>query len=1031
MEKPEKFKRLWDLFDLNEKRVFTAFLYFEHPVSVDSLSQLTGAPATLVLNLMEKLKRRGWVIECKEAGRGLFTLKQPSCLKELRDSIPQKDVDDVIEKLTAYYKKVDIPSERKILTLADLFKKIPPAFEGLKIIKEAADLLFKSHDKLSSVPYYDYILEHFNKCYPKCAEEASLFVDSAIAKTYVLMHRMQPQDQINLLQKAKELAEVYKFPNKLALIFLKLGRAFQDIGWYNEASAHIERFLDLAGSLEENEEIKLASHCLSEYYVWKGKFKEAIACYEKLLNEIEEFEEDENALMATQLIGFSLVLCGRVSRGLGMIEAVKEKAKRLNYTQVVNYCHQAEVISYFSLNRIEDARKSLKNLLNIPKEDLGDILYWGVLIHKAYLEALYENYNEAQLLLKKAFQFRTEKRRVLTFYPWLFETMYILERTGYRIPDVSLEALIDEALSYDDLFVKGIALRYRGMRHLEAANEKALGYFLSSERYLRYSGAQIELSRTWIAIGRYFMKKGEIKKAKGYLKRAWEVLSSIDPRLFPEDLVGWVSNDQRVEVTLNRIIKLNEAIRTVREPLSFLEKALNVAMDISLAMRGAVLSEEEGEVKVLVSRNMDPSSFDKDKASINFLDLIRNEYELVLSPRNDLKEPVICMPIKLDGQRSGCLYLEGKIDQEEFSTDTIAFIRTLCAFISLAVTNLYLQEVYTNNLQNLALNEYTSSNDEQKEELAIIGESQAIKTIIEQIKQVALTDATVLILGETGVGKELVARTIHNLSDRKNGPFIAVNLAAIPQELIASELFGHEKGAFTGAYERQRGLLELADGGTIFFDEIGDLPLSIQVKLLRVLEEGTFTRLGGAKPIKSNFRIIAATNKDLWEEVKKGTFRQDLYYRLNVFPIYIPPLRERKEDIIPLANHFLKKFCEKYGKRIKNIPQTELKKLLDYHWPGNVRELKHTIERAVILSNGYNVKFTLGEERPYRGEEPSSPLKALADVEKEHIEKVLQLTGWRISGPKGAASILRVKPSTLRFKMKKLGIKRPSPESLA
>lgn len=1031
METSEKFKRVWNLFDSNEKRVFTAFLYFEHPVSLDSLSQLTNTPATLVLNLMEKLRRRGWVIECKGIGRGCFTLKHPSCLKELRNSISLESVVDIIEKLIEHYKKAEIPYERKILTLADLFKKIPPTFEGLKIIKEAADLLFKSYDKLSSVPYYDYILEHFSKCDPKCEEEAFLFVDSAIAKTYILMHRMQPQDQINLLQKAKELAEAYRFPNKLALIFLRLGRAFQDIRRYHEASVYIERFLDLAGSLEENEEIKLASHCLSEYYVWKGNFKEAIACYEKLLNEIEEFEEDENALMATQLIGFSLVLCGRISRGLGMIEAVKEKAKRLNYTQVVNYCHQAEVIAYFSLNRIEDARKSLENLLNAPKEDLGDILYWGALIHKAYLETLHENYNGAQILLKKAFQFKTEKQRVLTFYPWLFETLYILEKRGYNISEITLESLVEQALSYDDLFVKGIALRYRGMKCLETADEKALGYFLSSERYLRYSGAQIELSRTWIALGRYFMKKGEIKKAKGYLKKAWEILSSIDPRLFPEDLIGWVSNDQRVEVTLNRIIKLNEALRASREIPSFLEKALNVAMDISLAMRGAVLSEEEGELKIIVSRNIDPSSFDKYKASINFLELIRNEYELVLSPHDDFKEPVICMPIKLDAQRNGCLYLEGKIDQDEFSADTVAFIRILCAFISLAVMNLYLQEISINNLSNLAFNEIASNNDEQKEELAIIGESQAIRTILEQIKQVALTDATVLILGETGVGKELVARTIHNLSDRRNGPFIAVNLAAIPQELIASELFGHEKGAFTGAYERQRGLLELADGGTIFFDEIGDLPLSIQVKLLRVLEEGTFTRLGGAKPIKSNFRIIAATNKNLWEEVKKGTFRQDLYYRLNVFPIYIPPLRERKEDIIPLANHFLKKFCEKYGKRIKNIPQTEMKKLLEYHWPGNVRELKHTIERAVILSNGYNVKFTLGEERVYKGEESASPLKALADVEKEHIEKVLQLTGWRISGPKGAASILKVKPSTLRFKMKKLGIKRPSPEGLA
>jgi formate hydrogenlyase transcriptional activator len=309
----------------------------------------------------------------------------------------------------------------------------------------------------------------------------------------------------------------------------------------------------------------------------------------------------------------------------------------------------------------------------------------------------------------------------------------------------------------------------------------------------------------------------------------------------------------------------------------------------------------------------------------------------------------------------------------------------------------------------------------------IIGQSEAIRKMTEEVRQVAVTGSSVLILGETGVGKEVVAKAIHGLSDRKAGPFIPVNLAATPQDLVASELFGHEKGAFTGARERQKGRFELADGGTIFLDEIGDLSLSVQVNLLRVLQEGTFERLGGSKPIKSNFRVISATNKDLRMEVGKGSFRQDLYFRLNVFPIHIPPLRERKDDIPLLAHFFVYKYGKTLGKMIKRIPPDELKKLLHYHWPGNVRELEHVIERALVLSDGHSISFTgfeYGSSDRVSIDDATKRLGTLAELEREHIEKVLKSTNWKVSGPHGAAAILGLKSSTLVFRMKKLGIKR-------
>ncbi|MFZ0135248.1 MAG: sigma 54-interacting transcriptional regulator [Desulfobacterales bacterium] len=307
----------------------------------------------------------------------------------------------------------------------------------------------------------------------------------------------------------------------------------------------------------------------------------------------------------------------------------------------------------------------------------------------------------------------------------------------------------------------------------------------------------------------------------------------------------------------------------------------------------------------------------------------------------------------------------------------------------------------------------------------IVGESKVLKAVTMAAKQVATTDATVLLLGETGTGKGMIAYAIHQLSARQNRPLVTVNCSALPQNLIESELFGREKGAFTGAHARQAGRFEVADGGTIFLDEIGEMPLELQSKLLRVLQEGEFERLGSAQTIKVDVRVIAATSRDLRQEVRARRFREDLYYRLNVFPIPIPPLRQRTEDIPLLAQYFTNKYARKMDKLIEGIPKATLKAFIRYNWPGNVRELEHVIERGVILTPGTMLKMTDQLIPLQTGDSNDNPLKDLAAAEREHILRVLRETGWRINGPSGAAAILKLHPSTLRFRIKKLGIRRP------
>ncbi len=392
--------------------------------------------------------------------------------------------------------------------------------------------------------------------------------------------------------------------------------------------------------------------------------------------------------------------------------------------------------------------------------------------------------------------------------------------------------------------------------------------------------------------------------------------------------------------------------------------------------------------------------------------------------RNKSKS-ILCTPVLNQSRLVGVVYLENDLTTGAFTPDRIQVLQMLSAQAAIAISNARLFAEVSHlrdrlQAENVYLHEEIKTQQGFED---LVGRSPALTAVLRKVEQVAPTDTSVLILGETGTGKELIARGIHRLSRRRERPLVTVNCGAIAPGLVESELFGHEKGAFTGAVSRKIGRFELADGGTIFLDEIGDLSVDLQVKLLRVLQEGEIERVGGSRTIKVDARVIAATHHDLRSAVQSGRFRADLFYRLNVFPMATPPLRDRKEDIPLLVRHFAMQYGVKLGKRIEAIPKRTLDALMAYNWPGNIRELRNVIERALIITQG-----TTLELRDWAaGEAAASEARflSLEDVEREHILAVLQQKGWRVSGPKGAASLLGLKPTTLEARMKKLGIERP------
>jgi transcriptional regulator with GAF, ATPase, and Fis domain len=1041
---------LWRHLDKNDREIIIYLALAPPPVSIDTLSSLSGASAVTVLSLMEQLKRKGVVFEKRGMSKGVYFVRYAGLAEFIRAHTSEEQMDAVIQRVIDQYEQSSAgnDSEERTLALADLYRALTNPGKGLELMKSAAEILRRSGNKPGAASFYDGLLNCLQgeKLLPAQAE---LFLDAVIGKIQVTMHRMPVQEQIPLLTRAEKVAQEHKMWDRLAKIKLWLGRALQDAGHHRRATSYINDFLSLSQRIGDTALLKSTSHWVSEYFTWKGRFSEATRRYEEMVGDLEEFGDDEMALMSNQIIGLSYVMCGRVSRGLGMVDAVRAKAELLNLHEVVNYCDQTSIAILLELRKVPEAEFYLDRLSSISDEALGPFLAWTLCDHRAYILCSKQDYEGAFKSLKKKALLSRSMGRVHSPFTTTFETLSILESKRLVDKEVSLDALVNSTLDWDDIFTKGLAFRYRAFRDIERGlpDGQVLSDLEESERCLKTSGALIELARTRIALGKYYLAIGETRTAQQHLSRAWAFFSTIDSNLFPDDLTAVMPQEQKVKLLMERITRINESLGTIRDMSSFLERVIEATMDFTMALRASFIVRQTDGPRMVTSRNLDPSLLNTEKFK-RIREMVTGTItvgdELVLPPHGAkldtgdtaaAVDPLICMPAKLGKEVTGYLVLDGRLGNEPFPESLIPFVRMLCSQIAVGLNNIKIYEELKGERDHFE--------DEAvfyKKEMGIpaalagiIGSSDSIHSVIDQIQQVAPTDSSVLIMGETGVGKELVAKAIHGLSKRKNGPFIPVNLAALPEELVGSELFGHEKGAFTGAHGKQKGRFELADGGTLFLDEIGDLPLSVQVKLLRVLQEGIFERLGGPKPIRSDFRIVAATNMDLHAEVEKGTFRQDLFYRLNVFPIRVPPLRERKDDIPRLVRHFADRFAKALGKRTLPVSPQELGKLLEYDWPGNIRELEHFIERAIIVSDGRAITFAgLKRIRNRPGADDNAAVvdhnrqtKSLSQAEKDHILSVLDITHGRISGSKGAASILGLKESTLRFRMKKLGIARP------
>jgi formate hydrogenlyase transcriptional activator len=1027
---------------IEENRLLVVAAFFDDEFSIDWILELTHIKASLVLKCFEDFCQSG-ILKKLEIDR--YRFRNLAKKKNVQDTISPNDGVDLHRRIADLLWKERSDDPEILRLVMDQQFQFPNNLDECRRLKKIADIYQINGPSDRSLDCYKKVIHDLQSI--GGAEADILFIRTVMGYSWDQSTANNPDEVISLLKEARERARILKKD------FLEAGACFHLTAyeWLNgdfeSAHENYNQGMRLAESTDnpEMETMKTSISIIHQFH--SGRFKAVIKTFETAEPVFTKDNPQIKMPVATRFyLGLAYCYVGQVSQGRGMLEALRADSHKIGAFD--NYAGASEALgaSFMFLNDFDQAiiyltrarSEMTKNSIRVQSVVQFNLAY-------CYFkrDRIEESKNSLEEALAICFQ---HNYNWVSSNEFLFELADAMDTGVYpRISGITLEKLTKLAKRSQSVFLQGIACRFTAVKLMRTAGDgnRIVRELQQSLAFLMESGQEMEIALSQLQLGQYYRQTGNQLEAKEQVTAAARILYPINTELVPVDLRNLVDfvvvKDDRME----EILSLGQQIMSGRNSLEVVQMIFSTTNRIVGAERAAIFLKKgdsnSSVVELWAAKNLTPEQVDLLEFSTSMAAVQESlrtgkvqsstegtgEFETEIGT-HPIKS-YICVPLVARGESIGSLYHDNRVVGSTFEKQDLKVITYFASFAAIALDN---ARAYEEIQQlNRRLTEEKQFYEIQHLKSLHFGDfiiaSHEMKSVLSLVEKVAGTKSTVLITGETGVGKEIVARAIHRLSSRSDKPFINLNCGVLSETLVSSELFGHEKGAFTGATERHTGRFELADGGTLFLDEIGEISADLQVKLLRVLETRNFERVGGKKTLNSDFRLLVATNRDLETAVRDGRFRADLYYRLNVFPIPIPPLRERREDIMPLSGYFLKLYAQRMGKKFKGISEDKSRELLAYDWPGNVRELENVIERSVILDHG-DVLTLQALNTPSTDQKKVEAPVTDSDEERQKILAALKRTNWKIYGSDGAARLLGISRSTFYSRMKKLGLKRNS-----
>ncbi|MCP4756136.1 MAG: GAF domain-containing protein [Proteobacteria bacterium] len=1019
------------------QRILTLAALFDSEFSINWLQELSRDKSQLIMEELDRGLKKKWLGSERP---GFYFFSDPQAQIGLKGSLPPKEREGLHRRITEILLKEALEDPEKIGILAQSLLNIENDVNGCRRLLEEGKAQQRRDRQHEALSYYTKAIEDLGRL--RGQEADWLLLEATIEYAKVSMTETDPSQAISFVRKALGRAKDRDFLPYRALLKMHLAKHEWIRSEFASAMMNFEEGWTLASEITD-EKMKQSANLLSAFFLfWQGRFREALDLCEEIAPEIDRIPHFGFPLLQRPVPGMCLVFRGQISQGLGMVRSTITTARKSKNTRIVCFSECSMGAIHIEIGRFSEAVEILESALEKTEDGQHIYIRIAVLMLLAHANLELGRSEPATVALAEFQELSSSAHIGLSHFASILQLCGAMEQGKLpRLEGFDIERKISDALSSPNVYMKGMAYRHRALMAKRAGrpDREVVEAYDNALEWLEVSGHEIAMAKTKLELAGEYFELGDEKQARSIGGPAIAFLLAINRDLVPKELLHLERNLRTSEDLLKEIFRLGQELATIRDGKSLVGRIISTANRFTGAERGAIFLVEKDPDRIVLRASKNLTS--EDIASPNFNDSMKVIMETSRSgegretafdsaaekkqPAGDFVGSCICVPMILRNNAFGVLYHDHLDSKKGFKSADLEVLNYFAAQAAIAMDNAQayktLEEVVEKQKE-----EKRYYREQYLENLSfddIVGKSPAIKEVFHHIESVAATDTTVLILGETGVGKELVARAIHRHSRRKNKPFIRVNCSAFSENLISSELFGHEKGAFTGAFKRLVGRFELADGGTLFLDEIGDVPREVQIRLLRVLQSREFQRVGGRETLRSDFRLLAATNRDLEKEAEAGRFRRDLFFRLNVFPIRVPALRERKEDISRLTYHFLAIHSKKLGKTIETISRSDLAKLAAYNWPGNVRELENIVERGVILSSGPNLRVPEAGVNVQDGDS-ISVVSTLEENERTHILRVLRKTRGKLSGRGGAAELLDVHPNTLRHRIKKLGIQK-------